>query len=119
MSFCGFQSLSKMITVSAEVRLIPRPPARVERMKQKSLEARLGEGESFIGIVKRYIKVDLLLCMNLSNAVLVYWQQSLNRGKRYIQADLLFLVISLKHGKRFVEADLIFLVNIKMTRFPA
>lgn len=35
-SFCGFQSESKIITVSAVARLIPRPPARVERRKQKS-----------------------------------------------------------------------------------
>lgn len=35
-SFWGFQSESKMTTVSAEARLIPRPPARVESRKQKS-----------------------------------------------------------------------------------
>jgi hypothetical protein len=35
-SFCGFQSESKMITVSAVARLIPSPPARVDRRKQKS-----------------------------------------------------------------------------------
>mmetsp|Transcript_61616 Transcript_61616/g.146725 ORF Transcript_61616/g.146725 Transcript_61616/m.146725 type:complete len:209 (-) Transcript_61616:1917-2543(-) len=33
LSTWGFQSLSKMITVSAAGRLRPRPPARVERMK--------------------------------------------------------------------------------------
>ena len=37
-SFCGFQSLSKMITLLAVCRLIPRPPALVESRKQKSLE---------------------------------------------------------------------------------
>jgi len=35
-SFWGFQSESNIITVSAVARLIPRPPARVERRKQKS-----------------------------------------------------------------------------------
>mmetsp|Transcript_25148 Transcript_25148/g.86125 ORF Transcript_25148/g.86125 Transcript_25148/m.86125 type:complete len:249 (-) Transcript_25148:1693-2439(-) len=35
-SFCGFQSLSKMITVSAVARLMPRPPARVESRNAKS-----------------------------------------------------------------------------------
>ena len=30
----GFQSESKMTTVSAVAKLIPRPPARVERRKQ-------------------------------------------------------------------------------------
>jgi hypothetical protein len=39
MSFWGFQSESKMMTVSAEVRLIPTPPARVERSMTKSEEA--------------------------------------------------------------------------------
>mmetsp|Transcript_12450 Transcript_12450/g.37312 ORF Transcript_12450/g.37312 Transcript_12450/m.37312 type:complete len:236 (-) Transcript_12450:237-944(-) len=33
MSFCGFQSESRMMHVSAAVRLMPRPPARVERRK--------------------------------------------------------------------------------------
>ncbi len=37
-SFCGFQSLSKMMTVSAVARLMPRPPARVDSRKQKSCE---------------------------------------------------------------------------------
>ena len=32
-SFCGFQSESKMMQVSAAVRLIPRPPALVHRRK--------------------------------------------------------------------------------------
>ena len=36
-SFWGFQSLSKITTVSAVARLIPRPPARVDRRKQKSV----------------------------------------------------------------------------------
>lgn len=35
-SFWGFQSESKMTTVSADARLIPRPPARVDNKKQKS-----------------------------------------------------------------------------------
>lgn len=35
-SFWGFQSESKMTTVSAEAKLIPRPPALVESRKQKS-----------------------------------------------------------------------------------
>ena len=35
-SFWGFQSLSKMMTVSAVARLTPRPPARVDKRKQKS-----------------------------------------------------------------------------------
>ena len=35
-SFCGFQSLSKMMTVSAVARFTPRPPARVDNRKQKS-----------------------------------------------------------------------------------
>jgi len=35
-SFCGFQSESKIITVSAVARLIPSPPARVDKRKQKS-----------------------------------------------------------------------------------
>ena len=34
-SFCGFQSESKMMHTSAATRLIPRPPARVERRKAK------------------------------------------------------------------------------------
>jgi hypothetical protein len=37
-SFCGFQSLSNMMTVSAVARLMPRPPARVDSRKQKSCE---------------------------------------------------------------------------------
>jgi hypothetical protein len=37
-SFCGFQSESNSTTVSAEVSVMPRPPARVDRMKQKSSE---------------------------------------------------------------------------------
>ena len=37
-SFCGFQSESKMMTVSAVAKLIPRPPARVDRRKQKSCD---------------------------------------------------------------------------------
>ena len=35
-SFWGFQSESKITTVSADARLIPRPPARVDNKKQKS-----------------------------------------------------------------------------------
>lgn len=35
-SFWGFQSLSKMTTVSAVARLMPRPPARVDSRKAKS-----------------------------------------------------------------------------------
>lgn len=35
-SFWGFQSESKMTTVSADAKLIPRPPARVDNKKQKS-----------------------------------------------------------------------------------
>lgn len=42
-SFCGFQSESKMTTVSADARLMPRPPARVDNKKQKSWG--LGGGE--------------------------------------------------------------------------
>ena len=38
-SFCGFQSESKMMTVSAVARLMPSPPARVERRKTKSRES--------------------------------------------------------------------------------
>ena len=38
MSFCGFQSESKMMTVSAAVRLMPTPPARVERRNAKMSE---------------------------------------------------------------------------------
>ena len=38
-SFCGFQSESKMITVSAAVKLIPRPPALVQRRKTKRSES--------------------------------------------------------------------------------
>ena len=38
-SFCGFQSLSKMMTVSAVARFTPRPPARVDSRKQKSCES--------------------------------------------------------------------------------
>ena len=34
-SICGFQSESKMMTVSADCRLSPCPPARVERRKTK------------------------------------------------------------------------------------
>jgi hypothetical protein len=37
-SFWGFQSESIMMHVSAAVRLIPRPPARVERRKTKVSE---------------------------------------------------------------------------------
>lgn len=37
-SFWGFQSESKMMTVSAVARLIPRPPARVDNRKQKSFK---------------------------------------------------------------------------------
>jgi hypothetical protein len=39
MSFWGFQSLSKMMTVSAEVKLIPTPPARVDRSMTKRGDA--------------------------------------------------------------------------------
>lgn len=35
-SFWGFQSLSKIMTVSAVAKLTPRPPARVDKRKQKS-----------------------------------------------------------------------------------
>lgn len=35
-SFWGFQSESKMTTVSAEAKLMPKPPALVDRRKQKS-----------------------------------------------------------------------------------
>tara|TARA_B110001452_G_scaffold109991_1_gene91245 strand:+ start:514 stop:729 length:216 start_codon:yes stop_codon:yes gene_type:complete len=38
-SFCGFQSESMMMQVSAAVRLMPRPPARVESKKQKVVES--------------------------------------------------------------------------------
>ena len=38
-SFCGFQSESKMMTVSAVARLMPSPPARVESRKTKSRES--------------------------------------------------------------------------------
>eukprot|EP00965_Chrysotila_dentata_P220855 6192031-Pleurochrysis_carterae.AAC.7 len=34
---CGFQSESKRMTVSAVWRLIPSPPARVDKMKRKVL----------------------------------------------------------------------------------
>lgn len=37
-SFWGFQSESKMMTVSAVAKLIPRPPARVDNRKQKSFK---------------------------------------------------------------------------------
>lgn len=37
-SFWGFQSESKIMTVSAVAKLIPRPPARVDNRKQKSCE---------------------------------------------------------------------------------
>ena len=36
-SFCGFQSLSKMMTVSAAVRLMPTPPALVDSKNTKLL----------------------------------------------------------------------------------
>jgi len=35
----GFQSLSKMMTVSAVARLMPRPPARVLSRKAKSVDS--------------------------------------------------------------------------------
>lgn len=37
-SFWGFQSESKIITVSAVAKFIPKPPALVERRKQKSVD---------------------------------------------------------------------------------
>lgn len=40
-SFCGFQSESKMMHVSAAVRLMPRPPALVQRRKTKRSESGL------------------------------------------------------------------------------
>mmetsp|Transcript_16562 Transcript_16562/g.57897 ORF Transcript_16562/g.57897 Transcript_16562/m.57897 type:complete len:303 (+) Transcript_16562:375-1283(+) len=40
-SFCGFQSESKMMTVSADTRLMPRPPARVDSSMQKAGESGL------------------------------------------------------------------------------
>ncbi|TNN39540.1 hypothetical protein EYF80_050287 [Liparis tanakae] len=40
-SFCGFQSESKMMQVSAAVRLMPRPPALVHRRKTKRSESGL------------------------------------------------------------------------------
>lgn len=40
-SFCGFQSESNMIQVSAAVRLMPRPPARVQRRNTKRSESTL------------------------------------------------------------------------------
>lgn len=40
-SFCGFQSESKMMQVSAAVRLMPSPPARVHRRKTKRSESGL------------------------------------------------------------------------------
>lgn len=36
-SFCGFQSESKMMTVSAVARLMPSPPARVDSRNAKSV----------------------------------------------------------------------------------
>lgn len=39
-SFWGFQSESKMTTVSAEAKLIPKPPALVDNRKQKSYKNR-------------------------------------------------------------------------------
>ena len=38
---CKFQSLSNIMTVSAAVSVIPRPPARVERRKMKAAESEL------------------------------------------------------------------------------
>ena len=38
LTWCGFQSESKMMTVSADCRLRPRPPALVLRMKMKNSE---------------------------------------------------------------------------------
>lgn len=35
-SFCGFQSESNITTVSADAKLIPKPPALVDSKKQKS-----------------------------------------------------------------------------------
>ncbi len=40
-SFCGFQSESNMIQMSAAVRLMPRPPARVQRRNTKRSESTL------------------------------------------------------------------------------
>lgn len=40
-SFCGFQSESNMMQVSAAVRLMPRPPALVHRRKTKRSESGL------------------------------------------------------------------------------
>lgn len=40
-SFCGFQSESNMIQVSAAVRFMPRPPARVQRRNTKRSESTL------------------------------------------------------------------------------
>ena len=37
-SFWGFQSESKMMTVSAVARLMPRPPARVDSRNAKSVD---------------------------------------------------------------------------------
>eukprot|EP00964_Phaeocystis_antarctica_P143291 scaffold108793_cov48-Phaeocystis_antarctica.AAC.1 len=37
-SACGFQSLSKRMTVSAVARLMPSPPARVDSMKRNLVE---------------------------------------------------------------------------------
>ena len=38
MSFCGFQSLSYIMTVSAVARFRPNLPARVDRRKQNEVE---------------------------------------------------------------------------------
>lgn len=52
-SFCGFQSESNITTVSAEAKLIPKPPALVESKKQKSCK------ELQIGTIKIFSKLGL------------------------------------------------------------
>ena len=48
-SACGFQSLSKMMHVSADTRLMPRPPARVESRKTSMVGSVL---KSFIACMR-------------------------------------------------------------------
>jgi hypothetical protein len=46
-SFCGFQSESKMMHTSADVRLMPTPPALVESRKRKASSSVLKRSMAF------------------------------------------------------------------------
>ena len=66
-SFCGFQSGSKTMTVSAAVRLIPTPPARVDSMKMN--ESELGSEKRSIAWLGLGVGVRVRVRVRLGTAL--------------------------------------------------